>query len=313
MTAESNSTGCFVAPGNHDGVHVGHRALVTAALEGAQRHGLEAIAMFFDPHPMEVLRGAKVERITTPQRRAQLLAEAGAHRVHVQPFTDAFSRLSPEAFVQEVLLGELGAKGVVVGPDFRFGQKAAGNVDTLRDLGDRYGFEVVQVDPVKLGDTRVSSTAVRESLRTGDLESATRMLTRAHDVEGCVVQGDQRGRTIGFPTANLDCAPVLLPADGVYAVAVREVQGTNSTGPTRYGVANLGVRPTFAAGRSVEVHLLDFEGDLYGKTLRVAFLARIRAEQKFDGLDHLKTQIASDAETARRLCNGTPKELLRCL
>ena len=282
--------GTVVTPGNHDGVHLGHRALLAAARE----LGAHVTALTFDPHPAMVLAPSKAPPLlTTPARRAALLKKLGADAVEILAFDEELAAMRPEEFVRRVIGERLHASGVVVGPDFRFGKGRAGDVDTLRALGSERGFEVRTVGPVHLDGDVVSSTRIRKRVALGDVEGATRLLGRVHDVGGTVVQGDQRGRTIGFPTANLDCESVLLPADGVYAVVMR-------VGETLHrGVANLGVRPTFAAGRSVEAHLFDFDADIYGATARVGFVQRIRGEQKFSGLDALKAQIALDADAAR--------------
>lgn len=293
----SRSRPTAVVPGNHDGVHAGHRALIAAARLRADALGLDVVAMTFDPHPLAVLAPERAPLpITTLARRTELLREAGCDDVHVARFDAAYAAQSPEHWVDQNLVEQLSARVVVVGSDFQFGAKRAGNVARLRELGTSRGFEVVEVGPVLLGE-RVSSTRIRDALRTGDVATATSMLGRVHEVDGTVVTGHRRGRTIGFPTANLDCDRVLMPADGVYAVIARVLDRPSIL----RGVANLGTRPTFAAGRSVEAHLFDFDGDLYGARLRIGFVARLRGEQKFDGVDALRAQIARDADTARSL------------
>jgi len=299
-----------VAPGNHDGVHLGHRALLEAA---RRRTGdaLRMVALFFDPHPSAVLAPDRAPPLlTTAGRREALLREAGADEVVAQRFDRAFASLSPEAFVTRVLVDGLGARGVVVGPDFRFGHGRVGDLGVLRRLGETHGFDVTVVEPVVHRGVRVSSTRVREHLARGDVTGAAELLDRVHDVTGTVIEGDRRGRTIGFPTANLECEPVMLPADGVYAVLARIVGGDDRV---LSGVANLGVRPTVEAGRSVEVHLFDFDDDVYGARLRVGFVERIRGEVRFDGLDALKKQIARDAEAARGAVEAVERRRIRCL
>jgi riboflavin kinase/FMN adenylyltransferase len=291
-----DTPGSVVTPGNHDGVHLGHRALLAAARAMADREGLEVVAMTFDPHPATVLAPERAPALlTTIERRRELLAGAGADRVDVVRFDRTFASLSAEEFVEARLAGALRARGVVVGPDFRFGRGRAGDTETLRVLGRAHGFEVITVEPVLLDGEVVSSTRVRAMLAEGDVRAAARLLGRMHDVDGLVVRGDGRGRSIGVPTANLDCDPVLLPKDGVYAVVVKV--GSDLLP----GVANLGVRPTFAAGRSVEVHLLDVDRDLYDARVRVAFAERLRGEQRFDGVEALKAQIARDVSAARAI------------
>lgn len=320
-SAQASPPPTVVAPGNHDGVHRGHRALIATARRMATRESpaLRVAALTFDPHPLHFVAPDRAPPLlTTPARRAQLLRGAGADYVCVRKFDAAFASLSPEAFVEEVLIKELGAKGVVVGTDFRFGAQRAGDVELLHTLGARHGLNVVTVSPVTLDGRLVSSSQVRAALADGNVELAAQMLTRVHDVTRKVVQGDKRGRTIGFPTANLELKGLMPPADGVYAVSVRvldDVVGGELAGPPPstgrlMGVANLGVRPTLGAGRSMEVHILDFDGDLYGRELRVGFVARIRGEQKFSGIDALRAQIARDVESGRRAIEACHPELL---
>jgi riboflavin kinase/FMN adenylyltransferase len=303
-----NEPRSVVTPGNHDGVHLGHRALLSAAREAAARLDARAVALTFDPHPAAVLAPDRAPPLlTTIARRSELLSALGADEVRVVRFDRPFAAQSPEAFVEAVLVRDLSARGVVIGPDFRFGKGRAGDTARLAELGRERGFEVIEVPPVVVEGEPVSSTRVRAALIAGEVETAARLLARPHDVDGTVVRGDSRGRTIGFPTANLDCDPVLLPRDGVYAVVARDLAGSEIV----HGVANLGVRPTFAAGRSVEVHLLDFERDLYDRRMRVAFVARLRGEQKFSGIEELKAQISRDTVAARDALERADREAWR--
>jgi riboflavin kinase/FMN adenylyltransferase len=298
MSSAQKPRPSVVAPGNHDGVHLGHRALIDAAKARASRDGLLTLAMFFDPHPTQVLAPERAPTLLTlPERRVELLERVGADRALVLPFDAEFAATPPRAFAERVLRDACNARCVVVGPDFHFGARRSGNVDTLRALGEELGYDVIVVPPVTFEGEPSSSTRIRRLLVEGRVEEAAGMLLRFHDVSGLVVEGYRRGRTIGFPTANLAVDPVLLPADGVYAVVARRLDLPSA--PLLLGVANLGVRPTLAAGRSVEVHLFDFDGDLYGARLRIGFVARLRDEMKFDGLDALRAQIAEDAEAAR--------------
>jgi riboflavin kinase/FMN adenylyltransferase len=224
--------------------------------------------------------------------------------VFVQHFTHEFAALSPEAFIDTLL--SRGARGLVVGPDFRFGCMRAGDVDLLQQLGQERGFAVMIEPPVLLDGERVSSSAVRTALSSGDVLRATQLLGRVHEVEGRVIAGYRRGRTLGFPTANIAVDGVLPPADGVYAVIAR-VLGTD-TRELIGGVANLGTRPTFGAGRSVEVHLFDFDDDLYDKDMRIGFTFRLRGEQRFSGVEELRRQIKIDSDRARELLRGAMPE-----
>ena len=310
--ARREKTGTAVTPGNYDGVHVGHRALLDAArryAEGAP--GTTTVALFFNPHPAVIVDPAAAPTpLTTLRRRQDLLRRAGADRVEALPFDQALANVSAERFATDVLARDLSARHVVVGPDFRFGRRAEGDVGVLRSVGAACGFTVHVVDPVTVAGERVSSTRIRSLLRDGEASDAAALLARYHDVDGEVVLGDQRGRTLGFPTANLQCEPVLLPADGVYAVAAVT---RDEPRVVRGGVANLGVRPTMNAGRSVEVHLFDFDGDLYGTMLRVAFVERVRSERRFTDLDALKAQIGRDTATARSYIERARKEWLAWL
>lgn len=295
---------CVVVPGNHDGVHLGHRALIARARALAGERALRVVALTFDPHPLAILRPERAPvRLTTIARRAELLRGAGADAVHVAAFDAEYAKLTPAAWVSERLVRDLGARAIVIGPDYRFGAGRAGSPALLA----AHGLEVVEVAGVLCSGARVSSTRVREALIAGDVRLAADLLGRPHEVEGVVVEGDRRGRTLGFPTANLAPDPVLLPADGVYAVVARVAEAEDATGrtPLLLGMANLGTRPTFGAGRSVEAHLFDFEGDLYGRRLRLGLVARLRAEQKFASVDALTLQLGADRQAARACLAST--------
>jgi riboflavin kinase/FMN adenylyltransferase len=298
-----------IAPGNYDGVHLGHRALLRSATNFAQANGLATCVLTFDPHPGAVLGGAAKPVITQQPRRAELLKAAGADRVIVQHFTHEFAALSPEAFV-EALLAQ-GARALVVGPDFRFGNGRAGDVALLRQLAQERGFSVLIEPPVLLDGERVSSSAVREALFAGNVLRATKLLGRVHEVEGSVVEGDRRGRSLGFPTANIAAENVLQPSDGVYAVTVRELDASQRV--LHHGVANLGTRPTFEAGRSLEVHLFDFDRDIYRAQLRVGFVQKLRNEQRFSGVEELRRQITLDCERAREQLRCATPEWMECM
>lgn len=283
---------CTLTIGNFDGVHLGHQALLQASANTVEAGPVRAL--FFDPHPSDYFGRRTGPLLTSPSRRKELLLRSGADEVDIRTFDAEFATLSPEDFVAKVIAREHQAAAVVVGSDFRFGKRAAGNTDTLRDLGQEHGYRVVVVDAVHDEGKAVSSTRVRAALQTADVATATRLLGRAHDVEAEVIHGDHRGRTIGFPTANLGPLHGLMPADGVYAVVARV--GSRLV----RGMANIGTRPTFGAGRSTEVHLFDFDGDIYGELMRVAFVAHLRLEQRFDGVEELVSQLNTDRTTAIR-------------
>jgi riboflavin kinase/FMN adenylyltransferase len=295
---------CVFAPGNHDGVHLGHQALIRRTHGYAQAHGLRALALTFDPHPMALLAPARAPvPLTTLARRCELLRLAGADDVAVEAFTPELASLAPEVFLRGLM--QRGARAFVVGPDFRFGKDRAGDVALLERFGQENGLAVMVEQPVLVDGMRVSSSAVREAVAAGDVVRARTLLGHVAELAGSVVVGQQRGRTLGFPTANLAPEPVLQPADGVYAVVAR-VLGESAV---MNGVANIGVRPTLTAGRSVEVHLFDFAGDLYGKSLRVGFLSRIRDERKFSSLEALRAQIGLDCEAARSTVAASDERL----
>jgi len=308
----NNVTRAVVVPGNHDGVHVGHVALLKLAQREAEKDGARVVALTFDPHPLALLAPERApSTLTLIERRTELLLHAGADEVVIAPFDARYAKLGPSHFIERELVEKLRASAIVVGPDFRFGQARAGDVPFLQTEGARLGFRVVIADAVPAANVaRVSSTSVREALVRGDVEAAASMLGRPHEIEGEVIHGQARGRTIGFPTANLQPSGVLLPKDGVYAVVARVVGAEEAL---LTGVANLGVRPTVGAGRSVEVHLFDTDRDLYGKTLRVGFVRRLRDEQKFESFEALVAQIRRDAEaargTARAFADASPRAL----
>jgi len=305
-----------VVIGNFDGVHRGHQAVLRQARALADARGLRCVVLTFDPHPSEVLGRGAPPRLTTLARRIELLREHGATDVAVEPFTMDLASWTPEQFADELLALRLGTRVVVVGSNFRFGNKRAGDFDALLALGAARGFEAVAAEVAGDDEGPFSSTRVRDAIAAGEVERAAHVLGRPHALIGVVEQGDARGRTIGFPTANLGQVGEMLPAHGVYAVRVTRKGGEGDGGGSRSmaaaagqsatatglgGVMNIGVRPTVdGTSLRIEAHLFDFDGDLYGETLRVDLVARLRGEQKFAGLDELKAQIAKDAEAARK-------------
>jgi riboflavin kinase/FMN adenylyltransferase len=291
---ETGLPGPVLTIGNFDGVHRGHRTLLDATVATAAQGGAPSAALTFDPSPREVLRPDHgISRIESPARNLAHLAAVGLDAVVVHPFDRALAALDPGAFAANVLRGDLGVVGLVVGHDFRFGRGRSGTADDLRALG----VPVHIVPPLADTDGVVSSSRIRDLLRGGDVAGAARLLGRSHEIEGVVVEGDKRGRTLGFPTANVAPDGGLLPPDGVYAVRV------DGAGLARApGVANLGTRPTFdGAGRRLEVHVLDAGLELYGRTLVVGFVDRVRAERKFASVDELKVAIQADVAAAREL------------
>jgi riboflavin kinase / FMN adenylyltransferase len=285
--------------GNFDGVHLGHQEVLRRAVEEGRRTGLRVVAATFQPHPRAVLGAGEPPRLLTPiDLRREVLRRYGAEDVVEIPFDRELSRKSPEQFVREVLVGDMGAAVVVVGENFRFGHRAAGDFGDLHRLMREMGGEAVAVKVRSIGEQAgISSTRIRALISEGKVEEAAGLLGRAYVLRGEVVVGDRRGRIIGFPTANvLPKAEAVVPAFGVYA-------GFVLVGDQRFAACtNVGVAPTFARTESrVEAYLLDFEGDLYGRVIDVGFTHRIRGEQKFSGIDELKAQIQRDVEVARSL------------
>jgi riboflavin kinase/FMN adenylyltransferase len=284
-----------VAIGNFDGVHRGHAFIFGEARRLAQLGGGEAAVLTFDPHPAKVLAPAWAPPlITTLERKLELIAACGIDAAVVQPFDRAFASHTPAQFLDEVLVGGLGAAQVVVGHDFTFGAHRSGTVETLRADGR---FAVTVVPPICVDDMVCSSTKVREFVLEGRVDGAAVLLGRPHEVEGEVVRGDGRGRTIGVPTANLKADTELIPKNGVYA-------GWAQVGGARFIAAiNVGTNPTFVADRPVvvEAHLLDCDLDLYGQRLRLGFVERLRAEERFPSKEALVAQIANDVQRTRAL------------
>lgn len=280
--------------GNFDGVHLGHQRLLNELLAAARRHGAVATVYTFDPAPTAVVAPDRHQpRLQSLAGRVARLHAAGVANVVVEPFTPAFAALPAERFVRSVLVERLGARALVVGHDFRFGNMRAGDAAYIRRLAPEV--ELVEVAAVELGGMPVSSSRIRKLLAAGEVEEAGTLLGRPWSVSGPVVHGQARGRTIGFPTANVAQREELQPGAGVYAVRAQLPDGR-----TLAGVANLGTRPTVGGtDRSVEVHLFDYAGDLYGQELEVSLVAWLRAERRFGSLGELTAQIAADATAAR--------------
>ncbi len=285
--------GCALCLGNFDGVHLGHQALFAEA----RKHG-PVVALTFNPHPGKVLQPQLAPRLIVSQpRKLELLEAAGVEALIVQPFNSEYARTTPEVFEASLFDG-VGARTVVVGYDFTYGVKRAGTVATLEVAAAKRGAQVKMVSAVSLEGVVVSSSKIREYVLEGRVEAAARLLGRSFDLDGLVVPGAGRGRTIGFPTANIDTTNELRPAAGVYAIKVLVLLEAGAT--WHGGAANIGVKPTFGGGEvTVEAHLFDFSGDLYGKRLRVQFLERLRAEKRFGSANELSSQIGRDLEAAR--------------
>ncbi|HJW36560.1 MAG TPA: bifunctional riboflavin kinase/FAD synthetase [Actinomycetes bacterium] len=300
-----------VTVGMFDGVHLGHRALLDRVAAEAAARGVPAAAVTFDRHPLAVLRpGSEPPLLTTLDRKVELLGEAGVEVVLVLAFTPELSQVGAEAFAADVLFDGLGARAVVVGENFRFGHKAAGDPDLLADLGRPRGIEVVAVGLHAHGGQVVSSTRVRAELAAGDVAAAAASLGRPYAVEGVVVAGNRRGGPVlGMPTANLDLpAGIAIPADGVYAGHL-----TDEADPrARPAAVSVGTNPQFGTERRrVEAHVLDFDGDLYGHRVAVGFSHRLRGQAVFAGVDELAAQMRADVDQARRLLSSPPGGTVR--
>jgi riboflavin kinase / FMN adenylyltransferase len=289
-----------VTVGTYDGVHLGHQAILRYLRARAAAVRGKTTVVSFDPHPREVVLGEHVPLLTTLDERAALLAEQGVERFVVLPFTRDLSMLSAEDYVRDVLIGTVGLREIVIGYDHAFGRNRSGNRQTLEAMGAEHGFTVDVIPAQAVADATVSSTRVRMQLaEEGDVAGAAALLGRPYSLSGTVVRGDQRGRTIGYPTANLQVHGdrKLVPREGVYAVRIAHRGGTAGA------MLNVGRRPTFErdGAVSVEAHLFDFAEDLYGQALHVEFLARIRDERRFDGPAALAEQLRQDEMESRQV------------
>lgn len=301
----SDSQGAVVALGNFDGVHLGHRGVIGHAAVIAKTLDAPLGLMSFEPHPVTVLRPDSAPHRLTPFRaKVRRLGECGIDVFYAVPFTRAFSALSAEDFVRRVLVEGLKVRHVVVGHDYRFGNKRAGDGAFLKAQGEQYGFGVTEVAPIGSAGDVYSSSRIRSFLQSGEPRLAAAMLGHMWEVEARVRHGDKRGRDLGYPTANLHFGEHIEPAYGIYAVWCGVTDGTNTE--WHPAVASAGLRPTFGGKTLVlEVHVFDFAKDLYNKYLRIAFVNWIRPEEKFDSVDALVETMASDCETARFMLAGS--------
>jgi riboflavin kinase / FMN adenylyltransferase len=286
-----------VALGNFDGVHLGHRAILKTAIDRARAARGTAFALTFEPLPAKVVAPARAPRlIMAPEDKLELLRASGIDGVIVVAFTLALSRLTPVEFVRDYLLGKIGAREVVVGHGVSFGHDRAGNAQVMAELGRRMGFETIVAGPVTMDGAVVSSTRIRELIAAGEMRAAAHLLGRNHFLSGTVVHGRERGRTIGFPTANLDSATECMPPDGVYAARVVLPDGAFGS------ITNIGMRPTFSEPeRTIEAHIFDFNRDIYGAKIRLEIVERIRGERKFASGQALAAQIAEDLKRAKEI------------
>jgi riboflavin kinase/FMN adenylyltransferase len=294
--------GAVLALGNFDGFHQGHQRVVAEAVSWARAEERPAVVATFDPHPVRHFAPHLPPfRLTTLDQRAELFAAAGADAMLVFAFDEALATMPAETFVRELLAGGIGAAGVVTGEDFTFGRGRGGDFSVLRAVGADCGIAARAVGPVMEGGLPVSSSRIRDALKAGDCQTAERLLTRPFAIRGTVQHGDKRGRTIGYPTANLQLGSYLRPRFGIYAVTGRVL----ASDAVLRGAANVGVRPTFDPPvELLEPYFFDFSGDLYGQEIEVAFRHFLRPEERFASLEALQAQMAQDCDTARNLLSA---------
>lgn len=299
---EAPADGSAVTIGTFDGVHLGHRALIARTISEAVSRNIASVVVTWDRHPLMTLRPEAAPRLlSTPQRKLELLEMTGIDHVAVLPFTDELSHLSPEEFVDRVVVTGLNARALFVGEGWRFGHKRAGDMDLLKKLGGENAFEASPIDLAGEDGDTVSSSRIRDAVAAGHMNVARRLLGRPFDIDGVVVGGDKRGAGLGFPTANIECEPHLAyPSRGVYAGRARVAESWFSA------AINVGVNPTFGGDPEVtpvrvEAFLLDFDGDLYGVTLRVEFHQRLRDEMRFSSVDDLVSQMHRDVAATREI------------
>ena len=308
QSTPADAQGAVVAIGNFDGVHLGHRAVIEEGARIARALGAPLAVLTFEPHPRQVLAPPDGPFRLTPFRvKARRLAALGIELLYVARFDRAFAAQEPAAFVADVVARGIGARHVVVGHDFAFGRGRAGTVALLTEVAGALGVGVTRIEAAGSGAGVYSASRARRLLAAGEVAALPALLGRSWEIDGHVVTGDRRGRTIGFPTANLRCAGILHPARGVYALWARpQGEGTGEGERWLPAVANLGRRPTFDKTEDLlEVHLFDYDGMLYGRRLRAAFAERVRPERRFDGIDALKAQIARDCDAARAILART--------
>jgi riboflavin kinase/FMN adenylyltransferase len=290
-------TRSIVTMGNFDGLHLGHQCLVRNAVEDAHRLGIPSVVLTFEPHPLKILAPERAPKLILAHKdKMQLLQSFGIDIVVIQTFDTSFASLQPGTFARNFLIDRLHIEKIWVGRDFRFGQGRKGTISDLVGWGAELGFNVGAVDPILVGGVRVSSSRIRHLVEEGRVDEAEPMLGRYHFISGKVVTGHQRGRGLGFPTANISTRTEVIPLDGIYATMVE-------IGPEhRLSVSNIGVNPTFGMGpRTVESFILDFDDDIYGKPLKLYFVKRIRAEKKFTSVEQLVAQMHDDVKSARAI------------
>lgn len=290
-----------VTIGNFDGVHLGHREIFRRVREAASACGGVSMVITFEPHPLTVVPAQRsIQLITTAAEKEVLIGAAGIDYLLVIPFTPEFSQFAAGDFVSEVLMGRIGLRRLIIGYDYAFGRNREGNIDLLGNLALKYGFTLEVLSPIGSGGHVFSSSEIRNMVRAGEVDRVAALLGRHYSLGGRVVRGHGRGCSLGFPTANVETDHELFPADGVYAVKVRIGSGMYD------GACNIGRKPTFGAeSRTIEVHLIDFVGDLYGQSLRIFYIERLRGEQEYPDAAALRNAINADVAACRRILGGT--------
>lgn len=286
--------------GNFDGVHLGHKRILDAVKETAEKKGLGSCVITFHPHPQKVLQNIDIPLLMPIRERLRLLEKEGIDTVACYTFTKDISKITAKDFISEILVGRLKVRHLVIGPDFSFGRKREGNAELLRAMGMAYDFETTVIGPVFIDDEVVSSTAIRDFLKAGDTKKAARFLGYFYYIEGRVTEGEKRGRQIGYPTANLDTDWDIIPKTGVYATRAY------IDGDKLDSITNIGYRPTFGSSKLlIETHIFDFNSDIYGKRLRLEFVERIRDEKRFESVDALVAEIGIDVEKVKDILKNT--------
>lgn len=289
--------------GNFDGIHLGHKRIIDAVKRRSEENSTRSCVITFDPHPQKVLGRKETSLIFPLGRRLEMLEATGIDAVISLNFTRELSKVSAENFVKDILLGHLKIKDIVVGPGFSFGHERKGNVDLLRSMGKIHGFNTVIAEVARVDDRVVSSSAIRDMVREGEIRESNRFFGYDYHIEGVVVEGEKRGRKLGFPTVNLDTEWEILPRPGVYATYVKLSDGFHGS------ITNIGVRPTFEENKlTVETHIFDFSDDLYGEEVRVNFVERLRDERRFASVDKLVEQINHDIAAVRKILRDRPKD-----
>ena len=297
VSGYKNNNGAVVTIGTFDGVHIGHKAIVKRLVDTAQKEALDSVLLTFFPHPRMVLqKDSDLKMLNTLSEKKELLAEIGLDHLVVEPFTKAFSRLTALEYVRDVLVNQLNAKKIIIGYDHRFGRNRTANIENLKEFGETYSFTVEEISAQELDDVAVSSTKIRTALLEGDITTANNYLGYLYSIEGTVIKGKKIGRTLNFPTANLQLNEPykLIPKKGVYLVSAK------IKGDPIYGLTSIGTNPTVGGvAQTIETYFLDFEGDLYNENLTLQFITHIRNETRFASKAALKEAIAQDEIFAR--------------